>query len=183
MRIDGPQVQWDSHPQRRARRWQPAATTAHGRRLVAADAQHAPTATASPSAWATRGWAQRPRTIGWVTLAALLLLTALAYAYVRHLLRPLDDIGAGALRFGQRRLRARRSRVRRHDELGDLAEQVNPWRASLHGMLDAKRALLLAISHELRTPLTRARLNAELVDDRANARATRCCATWARCAT
>ena len=30
-------------------------------------------------------------------------------------------------------------------------------------MLDAKRALLLAISHELRSPLTRARLNAELV--------------------
>jgi signal transduction histidine kinase len=36
---------------------------------------------------------------------------------------------------------------------------------SLHGMLEDKRALLLAISHELRSPLTRARLNAELVDD------------------
>jgi signal transduction histidine kinase len=33
----------------------------------------------------------------------------------------------------------------------------------LRGMLDAKRALLLAISHELRSPLTRARVNAELV--------------------
>jgi signal transduction histidine kinase len=32
-------------------------------------------------------------------------------------------------------------------------------------MLDAKRALLLAISHELRSPLTRARVNAELLDD------------------
>jgi signal transduction histidine kinase len=32
-------------------------------------------------------------------------------------------------------------------------------------MLDAKRALLLAISHELRSPLTRARVNAELVDE------------------
>jgi signal transduction histidine kinase len=31
-------------------------------------------------------------------------------------------------------------------------------------MLDAKRALLLAISHELRSPLTRARLNAELAE-------------------
>jgi signal transduction histidine kinase len=49
-------------------------------------------------------------------------------------------------------------------------------------MLDAKRALLLAISHELRSPLTRARLNAELVDDGAERR-TRCCATWPRCAT
>jgi signal transduction histidine kinase len=32
-------------------------------------------------------------------------------------------------------------------------------------MLEAKRALLLAVSHELRSPLTRARLNAELVAD------------------
>ena len=35
----------------------------------------------------------------------------------------------------------------------------------IHGMLEAKRALLLAISHELRSPLTRARLNAELVEE------------------
>ena len=34
-------------------------------------------------------------------------------------------------------------------------------------MLEAKRALLLAISHELRSPLTRARVNAELLDDSA----------------
>src|SRR5690606_26016001 len=32
-------------------------------------------------------------------------------------------------------------------------------------MLDAKRALLLAMSHELRSPLTRARLNAELLPE------------------
>jgi signal transduction histidine kinase len=32
-------------------------------------------------------------------------------------------------------------------------------------MLDAKRALLLAVSHELRSPLTRARLHAELLPD------------------
>jgi signal transduction histidine kinase len=47
--------------------------------------------------------------------------------------------------------------------LGELAEQINRMAGNLHGMLDAKRALLLAISHELRSPLTRARLNAELV--------------------
>ena len=32
---------------------------------------------------------ERPRRIGWITLAALLLLTVLAYAYIRKLLRPL----------------------------------------------------------------------------------------------
>jgi signal transduction histidine kinase len=36
---------------------------------------------------------------------------------------------------------------------------------SIHQMLEAKRALLLAISHELRSPLTRARVNTELLPD------------------
>ena len=35
----------------------------------------------------------------------------------------------------------------------------------IHRMLEAKRALLLAISHELRSPLTRARLHTELLPD------------------
>jgi len=55
--------------------------------------------------------------------------------------------------------------VQRRDELGELSERINAMAASLHGMLDAKRALLLAMSHELRSPLTRARLNTELLDD------------------
>ena len=45
-------------------------------------------------------WERQPRRIGWITLAALLVLTAVAYAYVRRLLRPLQDIGDGAARFG-----------------------------------------------------------------------------------
>ena len=94
----------------------------------------------------------------------MLLLTALAYASVRHLLRPLQAIGEGAQRYGQGDFEAP-IRIRRRDELGDLANQVNAMAASLRERLDAKRALLLAISHELRSPLTRARLNAELVED------------------
>jgi hypothetical protein len=39
----------------------------------------------------------RPPALHWLGDAGhLLLLTGLAYAYVRRLLRPLDDIGAGA---------------------------------------------------------------------------------------
>jgi HAMP domain-containing protein len=91
---------------------------------------------------------------------ALLLLTAAAYGYVR--LPDLGNIRAGALRFGQGRFEPPIP-VRRQDELGDLAEQVNTMARDIRGMLDAKRGLLLAVSHELRSPLTRARLNAELV--------------------
>lgn len=109
-------------------------------------------------------WRERPRSIGGLTVVALLLLTALAYLIVRHWLRPLRDIAAGVERYGQGRFDAPIPQ-RRHDELGDLAGRINAMAGRLQGMLDAKRTLLLAISHELRSPLTRARLNAELVDD------------------
>ena len=106
----------------------------------------------------------RPRRFGWYTLAGLLLLTALAYAYVRHLLKPLEAIGEGVARFGRGDFAA--PIVTAHnDELADLADRINRMAGSLQGMLDAKRALLLAISHELRSPLTRARVNAELVSE------------------
>lgn len=105
-----------------------------------------------------------PRRIGWFTLAVLLLFTAGAYLYLRRLLRPLDDIRAGAQRFGAGDF-AQPIPVRRPDELGTLAADVNTMARALHQMLEAKRALLLAISHELRSPLTRARLHTELLPD------------------
>jgi HAMP domain-containing protein len=94
----------------------------------------------------------------------LLVLTALAYKLVRRLLRPLDDIRAGAQRYGGGDF-TRPIAVRRQDELGDLAVDINAMAHELHQMLEAKRALLLAISHELRSPLTRARLNTELLPE------------------
>jgi signal transduction histidine kinase len=111
-------------------------------------------------------WPQRPRQIGWITLALLLLVTTAAYLTVRRLFRPLDDIGAGARRFGEGDFTTPIP-VRRQDELGDLAAQVNTMAAELQRRLEAKRELLLAISHELRSPLTRARLNTELLDESA----------------
>ena len=107
---------------------------------------------------------QRAEHIGWATLAVLLLLTALAYAGVRHMLRPLAALRAGAVRYGQGDF-SQPIVPRNRDELGDLAEQINGMAARLHHMLDAKRQLLLAISHELRSPLARARMNAELIDE------------------
>ena len=106
-------------------------------------------------------WHERRPGIVLVPLAALLLLTWAAYAVVRRLLRPLDDIRAGTLRYGEGDF-GTPIPLRRRDELGDLATQVNAMASGLQGMLQGQRALLLAISHELRSPLTRARLNAEL---------------------
>jgi len=107
---------------------------------------------------------ERAEHVGWVTLALLLLLTAGAYVVVRHMLRPIAALRAGAVRYGQGDF-SQPIVPRNRDELGDLAEQINGMASRLHHMLDAKRQLLLAISHELRSPLARARMNAELIDD------------------
>jgi signal transduction histidine kinase len=115
-----------------------------------------------------QAWRDRPRIWGWATLAMLLLLTLIAYKYVRRLLRPLDDIRLGAQRFGRGDF-GDPIPVRRRDELGDLADDVNAMARSIHQMLEAKRALLLAISHELRSPITRARLHAELLPESGDA--------------
>lgn len=110
----------------------------------------------------TQAWARQPRAIGWVTLAVLLLLTLLAGWLVHRLFRPIQDIGAGAQRYGRGDF-SQPIPVRRRDELGELAGQVNTMAEELSRRLESQRALLLAISHELRSPLTRARLHAELV--------------------
>ena len=172
--IEGPLVQFDSHPHQSRdhhdhRYRDSAEEQGYGARtwgLVrqTADEHRVTFGLAGPLA------VDRPRLFGWLTLGALLLLTALVFAYVRKLLSPLDDIGAAVTRFGQGRFDAPIA-VRRNDELGDLARNINQMAQSLQGMLDAKRALLLAISHELRSPLTRARINTELLDETPERRA------------
>lgn len=158
--IDGPSVRWQSHPRSRWRdefedergdgeRFGLVRRTADGHVIRFGLAEAA---------------AERPRWTGWATLAVLLVLTALAYHVVRRWLAPLDGIGAGAERFGRGDFGSPIP-VRHDDELGDLAGRINRMAANLHGMLEAKRTLLLAISHELRSPLTRARLHAELLPD------------------
>ncbi|RZL90568.1 MAG: HAMP domain-containing histidine kinase [Variovorax sp.] len=156
IRIEGPTVNWDSHPDRHPQRgfgprgggdWL-TRTTADGYRVS--------------FGLGTLPWQREPHGIGWITLALLLGLIVLAYGYVRRLLRPLDDIRAGAERFGRGAF-DQPIPLRRRDELGDLAQRINTMAHDIQAMLDAKRALLLALSHELRSPLTRARLNAELL--------------------
>jgi signal transduction histidine kinase len=153
IRIEGPQVNWQSHPDRklfdgRANDWL-SRTTADGHKIIFGPG--------------TIPWQGSPHGMfGWITLALLLGLLVGAYAYVRRLLRPLDDIRAGAERFG-RGVFDTPIPLRRRDELGDLAGRINTMARDIKAMLDAKRGLLLALSHELRSPLTRARLNAELL--------------------
>jgi signal transduction histidine kinase len=163
VRLDGPQVHWSSHPDKPERGW--------GRRH---DGDGEPGLLSRTTADGTRvvlglgdmDWPQPRKFIVWGTLGVLLLLTAVAYAVVRRLLSPLDDIRLGAQRYGSGNF-SQPIPLRRRDELGDLAQRINTMAQDIHQMLEAKRGLLLAISHELRSPLTRARLNTELLPETA----------------
>jgi signal transduction histidine kinase len=178
IRIEGPRVNWASHPGLPRRGWLGDATGREPPWHDGADQNLLRRTTADGHRLEfglhVLGWEKRPR-VAWMTLGALLLLTALAYLYVRRLLRPLDDIRAGAQRFGagafDQPIPVRHAH--RPDELGQLAATINTMGSDIHQMLDAKRALLLALSHELRSPLTRARLNAELLPEAAAAQAPR----------
>lgn len=177
--ITGPQVNWSSHPDQPPPDWlrdKPEAGTSWRRD----DADSGPdwqgilqrtTADGHVLTFGINGQAfeRKPRMIG-VALAALLVLTLLAWMYVRHLLKPLDAIGEGARRFGKGDFSQPIPERCIHgpDELGELATTINTMGQDIHQMLEAKRALLLAISHELRSPLTRARLNAELLPETAD---------------
>lgn len=175
VQIRGPQVNWRSNPQaaNRDHRWRDQNNWNQDEpRLLernTTDGHHI------QFGLSIAAWNDRPRFIGWATLAGLLLLTGLAYARVRFMLQPLNDIRAGALRFGSGDFTE--SIVVRHpqrpDELGELAVAINTMGADIHQMLEAKRTLLLAISHELRSPLTRARLNTELLPESAEVQVSR----------
>lgn len=179
LRISGPQVNWDSQPGAAGQGLPPPGWAREPALRHGGDGENLLVRTTPDGHRLEFGlnmqiWQQRPR-IAWITLAALLLLTALAYLYVRRLLRPLDEIRAGAERFGAGRFE-QPIPVRcanKPDELGQLAATINTMGSDIHQMLDAKRALLLAMSHELRSPLTRARLNAELLPDATGADAPR----------
>ncbi len=173
--IDGPLVQLDTHPGRFERSFDKRPDPDRNR---AADDNSRREHDPRPWSWTVQQPgghrisfalvappdSERPRLLGWATLAALVALTALAYATVRRQLQPLQDISAGVQAYGAGHFNTP-IRVRRRDELGQLATRINTMAHSLNGMLDAKRTLLLAMSHELRSPLTRARVNAELLDD------------------
>ncbi len=92
-----------------------------------------------------------------------LIYLMIGYAAVNWLFKPIGAIRTGAAHIGRGNFDHRIRNIR-HDQLGDLATDINKLANDVQRMLDAKRALLLGISHELRTPLSRMRLLLEFLD-------------------
>ena len=178
VRIAGPQVNWASHPGQDVPDWQRDGRSDERRfqredwgggkdwqRILKRQTADGHTIEFGIN---EEVFERRPRLIGYA-LTSMLVLTLLAWLYVRRLLKPLDAIGEGARRFGAGDFSQPIPERCLHgpDELGELATTINTMGRDIHQMLEAKRALLLAISHELRSPLTRARLNTELLPETA----------------
>lgn len=98
-----------------------------------------------------------------IALISIFVLVGCYFA-VRWLVRPIKWIQKGTSRIGQGDLDYR-IRTTRHDDLGELAADINHMADDVKHMLEAKQQLLLAISHELRSPLTRAKVALEFLED------------------
>ena len=99
-----------------------------------------------------------------IIVALGLVYLMIGYAAVSWLFKPIRGIRNGATEIGKGNFKHRIRNIR-HDQLGDLAADINRLAGDVEMMLDAKRALLLGISHELRTPLSRMRLALEFLDN------------------
>jgi signal transduction histidine kinase len=97
-------------------------------------------------------------------LLFLLIILSILYYATRKLFSPILTIQEGVRKIGGGDL-DHRIDIKRRDELGVLATDINAMADELQKMLDAKRQLLLAVSHELRSPLTRANVAIEMLDD------------------
>lgn len=93
-----------------------------------------------------------------------LLLVLCGYLAVRWLFKPVATIRSGAAYIGAGHF-GHRIDTRRHDELGELAGDINLMAGKVEGMLDAKRQLLLGVSHELRSPISRLNLGLALLEE------------------
>jgi signal transduction histidine kinase len=99
-----------------------------------------------------------------IIVALGLSFLLIGYFAVTWLFRPIRGIREGAAHIGRGNFDYRIENIR-HDQLGDLASDINKLAGDVQSMLDAKRALLLGISHELRTPLSRLNLSLALLGD------------------
>jgi signal transduction histidine kinase len=100
----------------------------------------------------------------WIIVGMGLTFLLIAFLAVSWLFLPIKFIREGSAHIGRGNFDYRIRNIR-HDQLGDLANDINELASDVERMLDAKRALLLGISHELRTPLSRMRLTLEFLDE------------------
>lgn len=94
-----------------------------------------------------------------VLLVSFILLPL--YFLLRWLYSPLKDLSDAVEQIADGNYDVN-LKVKRKDELGELAQSINQMSARIKDSIKAKEHLLLDVSHELRSPLTRLKLGLEV---------------------
>jgi len=116
----------------------------------------------------------RPRPgLSYKSLVFVVLFIAGIFSFVaaRTVTKPLAELAEATRAFGRGNLEAR-ARMKRRDEIGEVARAFDDTADRVTAMLVAERELLGNISHELRTPLARIRVALDLANEADPAEAT-----------
>ena len=99
-----------------------------------------------------------------VMAVILVAILAVAYFYIRRVLKPIRRLKVGVEKVGAGNL-GHRVPLGRDDEFRDLASAFNRMTERLEALLKIKEQLLLDVSHELRSPLTRLKVGLEFLPE------------------
>ena len=107
--------------------------------------------------------AQNPHQLLVLTLVLGLLMSAVAYLFLRNQLRPILRLASAATAYGRGRVVP--FRPSGASEVRAAGTAFLDMRHRIERQSQARTAMLAGISHDLRTPLTRLRLGLSLLDD------------------
>ena len=129
--------------------------TAHGPMLVALDRR--------------RVSASNPHQLLVIVITAALLMTGIAFLFLRNQLRPIRQLAKAAEAFGRGERLAYRPRGASEVRLAGQA--FLDMRERIERQIEERTLMLSGISHDLRTPLTRLKLGLALIEESAEVEA------------
>ena len=107
--------------------------------------------------------AQNPHQLPVIMVLTALLMTVVAYLFMKNQLRPIKRLGDAAAAFGRGRSVAYHPSGAQ--EVRAAGTAFLDMRARIERQIEQRTMMLSGISHDLRTPLTRLNLGLELSDD------------------
>ncbi|WP_375263697.1 ATP-binding protein [Palleronia sp.] len=107
--------------------------------------------------------AQNPHQFLVIMILTALLMTVVAYLFLKNQLRPIKRLADAALAFGKGRSVPYTPRGAR--EVRNAGAAFLDMRARIERQIEQRTMMLSGISHDLRTPLTRLRLELEMLDE------------------
>lgn len=113
--------------------------------------------------------ASNPHQLLVLSVAAALLMTLIAFIFLRNQLRPIRRLARAAEAFG--RGQSMPLRVSGSTEVRAASQAFLDMRARIEAQIEQRTLMLSGVSHDLRTPLTRARLALSLMEGEPEAEA------------